>query len=332
MERKIIVVGDSPACGGEVLPYEAHPPFLIMDHRVALIGGSVFCAACNGVGHIAKAGGPYRPKLCEAEQALEGDMVICGCPVPHPLVSSRQSIFSCEDRGGVEGAFSAASMGAGWYCPDPQASISSKKVADGVMTQPRSEETPRSICPNMTDEAFFNLMLDLRDRAVKLIEKRILELSIWNVNAQLRVKQWFGKHDDETRIFLQTGLKKGVLLLKGLSRKNFIKFTDDFGRALGCSPSSPHGQAAAVCKTDVATHTIAVTDSFCVLRPTSGSTDSKLSVLVHEMTHFIDVFGTDDPVYFMGESLKLAETDAETPRKNADSFAGYVVWDMAYPD
>lgn len=332
MQRRIIVVGDSPACGGAVLPYECHPVSTIMGHRVALMGGRVLCAACHGVGHIAKAGGAYRPTLCDAEKVLEGDVVICGCPVPQPLVSSQQSMSTSEDRSGVEGIFSAASMGADWYCPNPQALISSKKVVDGFVTYPGVKDTAGNICPNMTDDAFFELMLDLRDRAVKLIEKRVLELSIWNVSAKHRVRQWFGKQDDEIRTFLQSGLKKGILVLKGLDRKNFIKYTDDFGSALGCSPGGPPNQAAAVCKTNVATHTIAVTDIFCVLRPTSGSADSKMSVLVHEMSHFIDVFATEDLVYYMGESLKLAEANVEAPRRNADSFAGYIVWDMAHPD
>ena len=52
-------------------------------HLIALVGGRAFCAGCGSIGFIAKAGGLYRPGFCGAEQVLEGDVVVCGCPVPH---------------------------------------------------------------------------------------------------------------------------------------------------------------------------------------------------------------------------------------------------------
>ncbi|MCZ2499285.1 hypothetical protein GN316_21215 [Xylophilus sp. Kf1] len=173
VERRIIVVGDSPACGGEVLPFKAHPPSSIMDRRIALIGGRVFCAGCNTVGHIAKAGGPYRMGYCDAEQALEGDVVVCACPIPQPLVSSKQRIASCEDRSGVAGVFSAAAMGVGWYCPNPQALTSSKKVLNNFVTYPVVPDDLDTICPNITDQQFCQRLLVVRDRACRLVRKRI---------------------------------------------------------------------------------------------------------------------------------------------------------------
>ena len=128
MYRNIIVVGDEPVCGGTVLSYESYPVSTIDGHRVALVGGRVFCEACKTIGFIAKAGGPYRPTLCGAEQVLEGDVVVCKCPVPPPLVSKNQSRARCDDRGGVEGIFDASVMGSNWYCPNPQALTSSKET------------------------------------------------------------------------------------------------------------------------------------------------------------------------------------------------------------
>jgi len=59
MERKIVVVGDPPATGGRILPYNGRE-YTVRGHKAALIGGRVYCEGCNGVGVIAKAGGPKR--------------------------------------------------------------------------------------------------------------------------------------------------------------------------------------------------------------------------------------------------------------------------------
>ena len=66
MHRYLIVVGDAPATGGAVLPYEGHPISTIDGHRIALVGGRAFCAVCERVGVIAKSGGPYRAGFCAA--------------------------------------------------------------------------------------------------------------------------------------------------------------------------------------------------------------------------------------------------------------------------
>ena len=86
MDRKILVVGDPPAAGGRVLPYEG-PMFDFFGHRAALIGGRAYCEGCNSVGIIAKTGGPRRPQFI-SEIALEGDVVVCHCPMPQPLLSA----------------------------------------------------------------------------------------------------------------------------------------------------------------------------------------------------------------------------------------------------
>jgi len=87
MMRKVIVVGDPPAPGGAVLPYGGHMSD-VFGHRFALIGGRAYWEGCNSVGIIAKAGGPRRGCFHGAEMALEGDVVVCHCPVPPPLVGT----------------------------------------------------------------------------------------------------------------------------------------------------------------------------------------------------------------------------------------------------
>lgn len=100
MERNVVLVGDPPSTGGAVLPNDCRS--YVNDVAKALMGGKVWCAACQSEGFIAKAGGPYRPNFCGVEEVLDGDLVICKCPVPPKLhalaVSSRPPQVYVDDR------------------------------------------------------------------------------------------------------------------------------------------------------------------------------------------------------------------------------------------
>jgi len=49
--------------------------------------------------------------------------------------------------------------------------------------------------------------------------------------------------------------------------------------------------------------------------------------LSHEASHFKDTFGTQDHIYYMSKSLPLAKTNPERAIDNADSIAGYVIYE-----
>ncbi|KVX70188.1 PAAR domain-containing protein [Burkholderia stagnalis] len=99
MMRRIAVVGDALSSGGQISAYGG-PVFEMGRHQVALIGGQAFCATCKRPGIIAKSGGPYRIKFM-GEVALDGDVVLCGCPTPPRIVASLAGEKWCNDR--VEG-------------------------------------------------------------------------------------------------------------------------------------------------------------------------------------------------------------------------------------
>lgn len=315
-----------------VLPFTCHPEVSINGQQKALIGGRVFCAACNTVGWIAKAGGPYRTTLCGAETALEGDVVDCQCPISPALVSSKQDFVWCDDRSGIDGCFDATRMQGDWYSPNPKALTSSKRIVEEFVTQPSAVELEGRICPQMTDEKFFEMVLGLRDRAIKVIQRRERLLTEWSATEKERVKDWFGVADEETRALLRTGLAKLIAALAVMTSKNFVRYTPDFGEQLGCIPSSPEDQVAAVCRTDVQTRTIAFTRRFCGISEISPNKDSKISILIHEVTHFDDIFGTHDHKYGLHVSRILATKDAVKTKTNADSYAGYICDGMIFPD
>jgi hypothetical protein len=327
MMRRTLVVGDPPICGGRVLPYVGALSSTIHGHQVALIGGRAYCEGCHSVGIIAKAGGPRREGFI-SEVALAGDVVVCHCPRPQPIASTLQATAWYDDLWqGADGAPLLDVMD----LPVPQdhaGRIGMKRlVDDGVKHPPEAEQT-ENICPNMTNKAFCALMLDLRDKAISLIEKkRLPELERWGEPDQRRVKDWFDIAGEPMRDYLKTGLAACARVLRALNCSNFVRFSEVALKNVGCIlPRNADDAAAAVCRPDIQTRTIAINLKFCELRPLSADEDSMLSTLIHEITHFDDCFGSLDTLYYLRSSRDAAKSSPEKMRTNADSIAGYVVW------
>lgn len=335
MMRRILVVGDPPAPGGRVLPYDG-PMFDLYGHRVALIGGRAYCEGCNSVGIIAKAGGPRRLQFI-TEAALEGDVVVCHCPVPQPLLSVLQQTAIYEDMdtravGDMAGAVSLATAMANASSGLEMAAF--KKTVDDVVTHPPEAEQTENICPNMTNKEFATLAMKLRDMAVDYItKKRLPELERWDKEAQARVKAWFAVADQSTREYLLHGLDACVRVLKNLEPKNFVRFVEG-GKLATCVMGSVRGTDAAACKTDIATHTIAIGLPFCGYMDNrvnfdTGEAidgDSQLLVLIHEVTHFNDTFGSNDRWYGTIDSRRNVKSENQTALLvNADSIAAYIL-------
>jgi hypothetical protein len=338
MQRRELVVGDPPAGGGRMLPFV--PPFSvkIMDHQVAIIGGRVYCEACGSVGVIAKAGGPRRRGYI-TEVALEGDVCVCQCPEPQPLVSTLQNTSSCDDTdyGGGPGIPL-------WMSGTEQHLVASKIVDEQVQHPPEAQAT-ENICPNMTNQAFARLMIELRNEAVKIVALRLQELERWDSVAKDRILEWFGDpgfgqrnaHLNDLRPYLKTGMQSLERVLRGLEAKNFVRWSPTALKHVGCINPAPDlkGVAAQVCKPDIRTRTIAIAFVFCDLRSSTrifgtdsfGEGDSQLLTLIHEVTHFEDVFNsTDDWNHTRNAKDLLASTKRlDIARINADSIVGYIM-------
>ena len=327
MMRKVIVVGDPPAPGGAVLPYGGHMSD-VFGHRFALIGGRAYCEDCNSVGIIAKAGGPRRGCFHGAEMALEGDVVVCHCPVPPPLVSRQRYAPVYEDEmAGAADEFEAGFAALpGWFTGDAATVAASKKLVDGMVEHPPEAEQTENICPNITNREFCTLVMELRDQAVRLIKVRLKDLEKWGEPEQERVIKWFGVGDESIRQHLLSGLVACNRVLRGLSCNNFVRYSEQLMRNVGCLPSGNKlGLVAEVCKPDTRTHTIGIAFGFCSIPDAAFSTDSRLSTLIHEVTHFDDTFSSKDTVGTMRKSLPLA-SNPEEARFNADSITGYVLY------
>ena len=68
-----------------------------------------------------------------------------------------------------------------------------------------------------------------------------------------------------------------------------------------------------------------VTERHCALPPVAVSTNCQLKVIIHECTHYIDTFNSDDVMYGFGTGVGYwAQNDPEGASRNADSIACYV--------
>lgn len=327
MLRKLIVVGDPPATGGHVLPYEG-VHHTVQNHQVALIGGRAYCEGCNSVGFIAKAVGPRRMQFI-SEVAPEGDVIQCHCPTPPPLVSTLQSLSTFEDGEGRGAAYIPGKSVLPFAMNTTEVTVS-KKLVDKKATHPVEAEQTENICPNMTNKEFCNLALNLRDQAVKLIDRRLVDLSRWEKTDRIRVERWFGNSEERTRQHLRSGLSRCAGVLRGLTCANFVRYSEKRARNVGCVLDGQTNIAAAVCSPDTRTRTIAIDINFCDLRQLSPEKDSQLGTLIHEVTHFNDTFASKDTAYTFHKSLELANSDPRSTFDNADSITGYVVWGVIH--
>lgn len=335
MMRRVVLVGDPPAAGGRVLPYDG-PMVDFFGHRPALVGGRAYCEGCNSVGIIAKAGGPRRPQFI-SEMALEGDVVVCHCPVPQPLLSVlRQSAEYDDDDWHAKEAtpmMSAPASMATAHLGSEMAAF--KKVVDDAVTHPPEAEQTERICPNQTNKEFAISTMKLRDLAIDYITKqRLPELARWDEEARAHVMTWFGVADQSTREHLRKGLTECARVLRSLEARNFVRFTPG-GKLATCVLNDGFGTAAAVCKPDTATHTIAIALRFCefshdnvVIFGTNKvfDGDSRLLTLIHEVTHFDDTFSSNDTWYGTANARNQVRAEnAAALRVNADSIAAYVL-------
>jgi uncharacterized Zn-binding protein involved in type VI secretion len=341
MQRNELVVGDPPTGGGHILPYT--PPFgcKIDGHQVAVIGGRVYCDTCKSVGTIAKAGKSRRRKYL-TEVALEGDLCVCRCPKPRSLLSTLQSFVSTDDSD-VAGEANLPL----WASGCDHHLIASKLVDEQVTYLPEAART-ENICPNMANPALARLMLELRDEAVSIIGVRLQEIARWDGLAKDRILEWFGDpgfgtrdaHLDDLRSYLRAGMQSAERVLRGLEAKNFVRWVPGAHKHVGCADPEPLpvGLTAAVCKPDLQTRTISIALPFCGLRRThrifgrdaATENDSQLSTLIHEVTHFKDVFDSTDDWYRIQRAREqLAATgNFRIARANADSIVGYITGAM----
>ncbi|AXK63088.1 M35 family metallo-endopeptidase [Burkholderia sp. IDO3] len=184
------------------------------------------------------------------------------------------------------------------------------------------------ICENMSNNAFRKLIVRLRDAAVTLIQERIRGVEGWAPEEQQRIQTWFGRSDEAVRTRLRSGLPKLLRVMQELKPENVIRWDEQKQRNITCTVFPDNGITdAAICKPDSDRRIIAIYPHFCSLPDVRLSTNCKLKVLIHECTHYVDTFDSNDEVYGFGTGLKYwAQENGDISIHNADSLACYIAF------
>lgn len=182
------------------------------------------------------------------------------------------------------------------------------------------------ICPNMSNKEFRALIMRLRDTAAILIKERISDVGRWDAPAQARAKFWFGRADDALRAKLSRGLPKLLAAMQELMPEKIIRWDQQKGRNITCAVAPDSGNNdAAVCKPDSAQRVIAIYPHFCTVDDVYVAGNCKLKILIHECTHYVDTFNSDDVNYGFAHGIGYwAQTDPEGASRNADSISCYI--------
>lgn len=182
------------------------------------------------------------------------------------------------------------------------------------------------ICSNMTNKEFRESIIKSRAEALELIQTRITAVSKWDAREQARAKKWLGRSDDVTHSVLQAGLPKLLGAVTDLKPENIVRWDAQKQRNITCTIFPDNGSTdAAVCKPDTARRMIAIYPHFCSSPRSQLWHGCQVLTLIHECTHFTDVFDSIDAMYGVSVGLSFwAQQNPDQAIRNADRLACYV--------
>ncbi|MGO4765724.1 M35 family metallo-endopeptidase [Cupriavidus sp. 2KB_3] len=296
-----------------------------MGKRLGLEGDHATCPAC-------KVGGPVYndcdPRWTDNGKSVlvEGARVYCQCKEKPRVFASQYTMSTEVVSGNVKGAAGFSEM------PEAHDKLGRGQSGPDAASLAAYEADSTMICPNMTNAEFYVTVMRVRDLAVAYMDDRLAELARWNAADQDRVKIWFAEATPRIRSRLQGGLQRMRDITLGLTETNFERFSKENLAAVGCVPAAKDGEepaTASVCKPDKS-FTIFIGTKFCYLsevRRTNGvplDVDSKLTVLVHELSHFPAAMDTNDLFSNIRAGRWMATRQNKFLIENADNIAAYV--------
>ncbi|MBJ9900313.1 M35 family metallo-endopeptidase [Burkholderia cenocepacia] len=198
----------------------------------------------------------------------------------------------------------------------------------GSMVDVYINTTP--ICPNMTNRQFRITASRLLKWSIILVERRITDLKRYDKTTKDRMIYWFNRCDENTRQYLLDGFSRHLSILKTLTPHHFVRSDPNLDRMLGCVPNMVDidNEAAHVCGPNTERRLISIAMKFCTgLRDQNMFGDSSLSTVIHEVTHFVDTFGSGDPRYGLDPTAAAwARANPDQALRNADTLTGFVIY------
>ncbi|CAE6863915.1 hypothetical protein R69927_07756 [Paraburkholderia domus] len=198
----------------------------------------------------------------------------------------------------------------------------------GSMVHVKIDTTP--ICPNMTDKEFREVARRLLKWAAAAVDRRLADLSRYDSATKERMQYWFNRSDETTRQYLISGFTRHAAALKSLTPTSLVRSDPKLDRMLGCVPNmnNVEREAAHVCGPNTKRRLVSIGMKFCDgLRDQNMFGDSRLSTLIHEVTHFTDTFGSTDARYGLDPvSAGWGRNNPDQALRNADTLTGYIIY------
>lgn len=204
-------------------------------------------------------------------------------------------------------------------------SISAKIAVSGkpVSTSENIFEGYDAKSYNITEEDFKKDVLPALDAAEKMIDEKLGQLEKWDDSTKECFKKAFGDHGvnlDSQKDQKIKQMKKMKELYAELrkNKENKFKFAKVYEHG---TDKETQGYFAWVAPGDTS-HNVTLSEAYNNA-PLTG-TDSKAGTMIHELSHFSDVAGTDDHAYGLEEAKNLAKKNKTKAATNADNFEYYV--------
>jgi hypothetical protein len=175
--------------------------------------------------------------------------------------------------------------------------------------QKRPEKNPAPAPASAFDKAKSRQITQALADAKKMLEKAKADLAKWDNTTQTRFKRWFGATDEAARKRMSERVDKEIAQIDKMTVANF-------------QPAEPGEEDCYAYVYPNDDTKVYLGDDFAPA-PATGP-DSKAGTLVHEMSHYDTVGGTEDHAYGQGPCKALAKQDPPKAQSNADSFEYFV--------
>ena len=166
------------------------------------------------------------------------------------------------------------------------------------------------------EEDFKTQVQETLRKTIDLLEKRKKHMVAWGAATQTSFKKWFGSDSAAARTTISTRIDKMLDLVRTRQHKDIQRAGFDKAQWIG------YGSVFAYVRADDLKHQIFLGGDYH--RAADTGTDSRVGVLLHEMSHFTSVGGTNDYKYGQDECLELARRNPSNALNNADSFEYYI--------
>lgn len=270
------------------------------------------CPVATPAPHV---GGPISGTCCTSvliegmPAARVGDECTCN-GVPDIIVTGSTGVFI--------GGKPAARMGdttahGGMIVTGCASVLIGETMGNGFLLKPDTsgEGTPVDfVMP--TEEEKARIINETIQACVMLLQTK-LDLLKKNDHKTLKeFKEWFGFDNEEAKQIIIHRISRELHLFECLTERDFVVVQDDFYRRNTYAMAYPIDE----------THTIYLGDKFWG----EGITDniSRVSVLIHEVSHFYDIGNTRDFDYGIIQCKHMAKSNPDKALFNADTFAFFL--------